>query len=83
MQGIENGVVTSEQIVFEIENKDVNSKPYEITRFTPRPNHGDYTTLIKYNGVFDFRGGGFLSARITTLTVIAGSIAKQILEEKE
>ena len=51
-------------------------------RFTPRPNHGDYTTHIKYKGVFDFRGGGFLSARMTTLTVIAGSIAKQILAKE-
>ncbi|MBI5227011.1 3-phosphoshikimate 1-carboxyvinyltransferase [Candidatus Micrarchaeota archaeon] len=83
VKGLENGKVTDEEeIVFEIENKDVNSKPYEMMRFTPRPNHGDYTTAVKYGGVFDFRGGGFLSARMTTCTVIAGSIAKQILAKE-
>ncbi|MBI5046468.1 3-phosphoshikimate 1-carboxyvinyltransferase [Candidatus Micrarchaeota archaeon] len=78
----EGRVVDPKVVVFEIENNDVNSKPYELTRFTPRPNHGDYTTFVKYDGVFDFRGGGFLSARMTVGSVIAGSIAKQILEKQ-
>ena len=82
VKGLTAGKVCEDEIVFEIENKDVNSRPYEIMRFTPRPNHGDYTTQIKYGGVFDFRGGGFLSARMTTCTVIAGSIAKQILAKE-
>lgn len=71
--------VNGPEVAIEIENRDVNPKPYEMTRFTPRPNHGDYTTAVKYRGIFDFRGGGFLSARMTTATVIAGSIAKQLL----
>ena len=74
-------ISTGEQTIIEIPNKDVNSLPYEKSRFIPRPGHGDYTTYIKYGGVFDFRGGGFLSARMTVGTVIAGSIAKQILEK--
>ncbi len=80
--GIDNGRVSGSDVVFEIENRDVDSRPYESMRFTPRPNHGDYTTYVKYGGVFDFRGGGFLSARMTACTVIAGSIARQILERE-
>ncbi len=82
VQGVKNGKTTGGTIVIEVPNKDTNSKPYELTRFTPRPNHGDYTTFVKYGGVFDFRGGGFLSARMTVGTIIAGALAKQILTQK-
>ena len=43
-----------------------------------RPSHADYTYEEKY-GLRDYRGGGRSSARETACRVVAGSIAKQLL----
>jgi len=60
-------------------NKDVNSSEYERVRFLPRPGHADYTAFVKYGGFNDFRGGGRFSGRITATFVMAGAIAKKLL----
>jgi chorismate synthase len=44
-----------------------------------RPSHADYTYDKKY-GVRDYRGGGRSSARETACRVVAGAIAKQLIE---
>jgi chorismate synthase len=82
LSGIENGIATGGIIRLEILNKDTNSKSYESIRNTPRPGHADYTALSKYGSVFDYRGGGFLSGRMTACMVMAGAIAKKILSGK-
>lgn len=82
VSGIENGKTTGGPIRLEIENKDIKSEAYERIRDTPRPGHADYTARGKYASVFDYRGGGFLSGRMTVCFVAAGAIAKRILEKE-
>lgn len=81
LSGILDGKTTGAPITFLIRNQDVDSSPYEERRFTPRPGHADYPAFIKYSGCEDYRGGGRFSARVTAGWVIAGSIAKQLLEK--
>jgi len=60
-------------------NKDIDSSEYEKMRFLPRPGHADYTAFMKYGGFNDFRGGGRFSGRVTATFVMAGAIAKKLL----
>lgn len=81
LSGVFNGKTTGAPICMIIRNKDIDSSDYEKRRFTPRPGHADYTAFVKYGGFEDYRGGGRFSARTTAGTVMAGSLAKQILEK--
>ncbi|MFH2106748.1 MAG: 3-phosphoshikimate 1-carboxyvinyltransferase [Candidatus Micrarchaeota archaeon] len=83
LSGIENGVATGSVIRLEILNMDTHSKSYESIRNSPRPGHADYTAFMKYGSVFDYRGGGFLSGRMTACMAMAGAIAKKILSGKD
>jgi chorismate synthase len=80
LSGILNGMTTGAPICLLIWNKDVNSSEYEKIRFLPRPGHADYTAFVKYGSFNDFRGGGRFSGRITVTFVMAGAIAKKILQ---
>ena len=60
-------------------NKDTDSSEYEKMRFLPRPGHADYTAFMKYGGFNDYRGGGRFSGRVTLGLVMAGAIAKKLL----
>ena len=79
LSGIFNGHTTGAPICLLIWNKDVDSSEYERIRFLPRPGHADYTAFMKYGGFNDFRGGGRFSGRITATFVMAGTIAKKLL----
>ncbi len=79
LSGIFNGVTTGAPICLLIWNKDIDSSEYERMRFLPRPGHADYTAFMKYGGFNDFRGGGRFSGRITATFVMAGAIAKKLL----
>jgi chorismate synthase len=79
ISGIENGRTTGGDIRLEIKNGDVKSDSYKITRSLIRPGHADFTAREKYASVFDYRGGGFLSGRMTAGLVAAGAISKKIL----
>jgi len=79
LSGVFNGTTTSAPICLLIWNKDIDSSEYEKTRFLARPGHADYTAFVKYGGFNDFRGGGRFSGRITTAFVMAGAIAKKLL----
>ncbi len=81
LSGLVDGHTTGAPLCFIIPNHDVDSAQYEERRFTPRPGHADYTAFIKYAGFEDYRGGGRFSARVTAGFVIAGNIAKQLLEK--
>ncbi len=77
--GIFNGYTSGAPICFMIWNKDIDSSEYEKMRFLPRPGHADYTAFMKYGGFNDFRGGGRFSGRITATLVMAGAVAKKLL----
>ena len=77
--GIFNGYTSGAPICFLIWNKDIDSSEYEKMRVLPRPGHADYTAFTKYGGFNDFRGGGRFSGRITATLVMAGAVAKKLL----
>lgn len=78
LSGIFEGKSTGTPIGFLIPN--INSKPKDYSNIKDvfRPSHADYTYEEKY-GLRDYRGGGRSSARETACRVVAGSIAKQLL----
>ena len=79
LAGIFKGTTSGAPICLLLWNKDVDSSEYEKMRFLLRPGHADYTAFIKYGGFNDFRGGGRFSGRITAGFVMAGAIAKKLL----
>ena len=79
LAGIFKGTTSGAPICLLLWNKDVDSSEYEKMRFLLRPGHADYTAFIKYGGFNDFRGGGRFSGRITATFVMAGAIAKKLL----
>lgn len=81
LSGIFNNKTTGAPICMIIENKDIDSSIYEKYKHFLRPSHVDFSTLKKYGGYFDYRGSGRFSGRITAGFVMAGAIAKQILNK--
>ena len=80
MSGIFEGKTTGTPVGFIIVNKDQKSKDYDHIKNIFRPSHADFVYQKKY-GIRDYRGGGRSSARETACRVVAGSIAKQILND--
>jgi len=83
ISGLFNDKTTGAPLCLIIENKDVDSSKYEEFKNFLRPSQVDYTALKKYRGYADYRGSGRFSGRITACFVMAGAIAKQILETKD
>ncbi|MDR7129876.1 chorismate synthase [Algoriphagus sp. 4150] len=79
--GVFEGVTTGTPIGIVIANSDQKSKDYSHISDKFRPSHADFTYFEKY-GLRDYRGGGRSSARETAARVVAGAIAKQLLETK-
>jgi len=79
LSGVFEGKTTGTPIGFVIKNSNHLSKDYEHLKDVYRPSHADFTYDKKY-GHRDYRGGGRSSARETANWVVAGAIAKQILE---
>jgi chorismate synthase len=77
--GIFEGKTTGTPIGFIIPNTNVKSADYDHIKDVFRPSHADFTYQQKYSHR-DFRGGGRSSARETASRVVAGSIAKQLLQ---
>ena len=80
LSGMFEGKTTGTPIGFIIVNKDQKSKDYDHIKNIFRPSHADFVYQKKY-GIRDYRGGGRSSARETACRVVAGSIAKQILND--
>ena len=79
--GIMDGVTLGTPIAFLVRNSDTRSEDYDDLKEWQRAGHADYTYQEKF-GILDHRGGGRASARETVARVIAGAIAKQLLEQK-
>lgn len=80
LSGVFEGKTTGSPIGFIIRNQDHRSEDYDQLKSVYRPSHADFTYDNKYSNR-DYRGGGRSSARETIARVVAGSIAKQALEE--
>ncbi len=80
LSGFFEGKTTGTPLTFWIANQDSKSKDYEHLKNAYRPSHADFTYHQKYQN-YDYRGGGRSSARETAARVIAGAVAKQILQK--
>ena len=81
LSGVMDGVTLGTPIAFIIRNQDARPEDYEWLKHTYRIGHADHTYQAKY-GIRDHRGGGRSSARETASRVVAGTIAQQLLQEK-
>lgn len=79
LSGILDGVTLGTPIAFIVRNTDCKSSDYDELKDVYRPSHADFTYQQKY-GIRDWRGGGRASARCTLPIVVAGAIAKQLLD---
>ena len=80
LSGVHEGRTTGAPICMVIRNRDADPSAYEAIRWRPRPGHADYTAHVKYGGYGDHRGGGRFSGRITACHVMAGALARQLLD---
>lgn len=80
LSGIFEGKTLGTPIAFVFRNDDARSSDYDDLRRVLRPSHSDFTYQQKY-GIRDHRGGGRSSARALLPCVVAGAIAKQILQK--
>ena len=81
LSGLLDGVTLGTPIAFIVRNTDARPEDYQDLKDRFRPSHADYTYQAKY-GIRDYRGGGRASARETVARVVAGSIAKQLLDQR-
>lgn len=81
LSGLFEGRTTGAPIAFIIRNIDAKSSDYDNVKDLYRPSHADFTYQMKY-GIRDYRGGGRASARTLAPCVVAGAIAKQMLEKQ-
>jgi chorismate synthase len=80
--GITDGLTDGTPVIFVIPNENIRSGDYENVLLVPRPGHADYPAYVKYPEHQIKTGGGMFSGRLTVMYVIAGAIAKQILNQK-
>ena len=80
ISGIINGKTNGETIQLQVKNTNVRSADYKDIIHKPRPSHADMAYFQKYGEIPV--GGGRASGRETVGRVLAGAIAKQILEKK-
>ena len=78
LSGIFDNKTLGTPIGFVIKNNDTKIKDYDSLKNSFRPSHADFVYEKKY-GIRDYRGGGRSSARETSVRVVAGAIAQQIL----
>ncbi|MFW9937673.1 MAG: chorismate synthase [Candidatus Thorarchaeota archaeon] len=79
LSGVFNGKTTGAPICLIIKNEDIDSSKYEKLKSLLRPSQIDFTALKKFGGYADYRGSGRFSGRLTAGFVMAGAVAKQIL----
>ncbi len=79
LSGIAGGFTTGAPLCLLIMNEDIDASAYEAIKSQLRPGHADFTARVKYGGFNDWRGGGRFSGRITATFVMAGAIARKLL----
>ena len=82
VSGVFEGKTTGTPICILFENNNTKSKDYSKTKDLMRPGHADYTSIQKYHGFADYRGGGHFSGRLTTPIVAVGAILIKALQKK-
>ena len=80
LSGVHNDRATGAPIALLTWNRDVKSQDYDKLRTVLRPGHADYPSRTKYGDFNDLRGGGRASGRMTVAFIMAGTIAKKLLE---
>ena len=80
LSGVFEGKATGTPLAFIVWNNDQKSGDYAKLKNIYRPSHADYTYSMKY-GIRDYRGGGRASARETISRVVAGAVAKLMLQK--
>jgi len=80
LSGIFEGKTTGMPVGFIVKNNNSRSGDYSNIKDLFRPSHADFSWTGKY-GLRDYRGGGRSSAREHIARVVAGAIAKQMLEQ--
>ncbi|MCL2318158.1 MAG: chorismate synthase [Methanomassiliicoccaceae archaeon] len=80
LSGILGNKTTGEKIHYRIKNLDTDSSKYEMFNSTPRPGHADLPALVKFRD-HKIRGGNQFSGRLTVSVVVAGSIARQYINQ--
>jgi chorismate synthase len=80
LSGLFEGKTTGAPLTLIVKNKNQKPADYQHLKDAFRPSHADYTYKQKY-GIRDYRGGGRQSARETVARVMAGSVAKMILNK--
>ena len=83
VSGVANGVTTGDRLESVFYNENTRSGDYDRLRLHPRPSHADLTARHKYGELFDLRGGGIFSGRMTLLLVAAGVVAKKITDSAQ
>jgi chorismate synthase len=63
-----------------VANEDVRREPYDRLADTPRPGHADFPARVRYGPDADLSGGGIFSGRMTVGLVIAGAVARALLD---
>lgn len=82
LSGIFEGKTLGTPIAFMFRNEDARSSDYDNLKDIFRPSHADFSYQEKY-GFRDYRGGGRASARTLLPCIVAGAIAKQILQNHD
>ncbi|NCA22637.1 MAG: chorismate synthase, partial [Crocinitomicaceae bacterium] len=72
-------IIVRRKFGFIITNENQKSNDYAHLKEAFRPSHADFTYQEKF-GIRDYKGGGRSSARETASRVVAGAIAKQMLQ---
>jgi chorismate synthase len=80
LSGTFEGFTTGAPICLLVWNKQTVSSDYDSIKYKPRPGHADYPAKVRYMGFNDYRGGGRFSGRITVAFVMAGAVAKKLLD---
>jgi chorismate synthase len=78
--GLDDGRTSGAPIRLHVANEDVRREPYDRMRDLPRPGHADFPARVRYGPDADLSGGGIFSGRMTAGLVMAGAIARQLLE---
>lgn len=81
---MENNITTGAPLGILVVNTDVDHKQAEkhlANRYIIRPGHANYTYYKKYGKYMDYLGGGRASGRETVCRVVAGAVAKEILDK--